>query len=134
MDFSHVARGRSGPEPEAALLMNTGACAIWQDGHQWRALRDKRFTYAVLRGGGPQSLPRKEALFDNVADPLQIKNLAGDPAHLGRMEKYRGLLKTRMAQLNDTFPASTWYREHWTDGNRRITASARGPFPTITSG
>ncbi len=53
MDLSHLAMGRSGPEPEAAFLMNTGACAAWQDGHEWRALRDQRFTYAVFRGGGP---------------------------------------------------------------------------------
>ncbi len=134
MDLSRIARGKSGPEPEAALLMNTGACAIWQDGHEWRALRDKRFTYAVLRGGGPKNLPRKEVLFDHVADPLQRKDLATDPAHRDRMEKYRDRLKTRMAELNDTFCASTWYRDHWTDSNRRITANATGPFPTGGAG
>ena len=42
MDLSHCALGRPGPEPEAALLQNTGACAAWEDGHEWRALRDKR--------------------------------------------------------------------------------------------
>ena len=128
MDLSHLARGRSGPEPQAALLVNTGDCALWQDGHEWRALRDKRFTYAVFRGGGSKNLPRKEVLFDHVADPLQRKDLAGDPAYRTRMEKYRDMLKARMAELNDRFPASTWYRDHWTDGHRRITASATGPF------
>ncbi|NQU20645.1 MAG: sulfatase, partial [Candidatus Nealsonbacteria bacterium] len=49
MDLSHCALGIEGPEPEAALMQNTGACAAWQDGHEWRALRDKRFTYAVYR-------------------------------------------------------------------------------------
>jgi len=110
------------------------ACVIWENGHEWRGLRDTRFTYAVLRGGGPKNLPRKEVLFHNVADPLQMKNLAGDPACRARMEKYRGMLKARMARLNDTFCASTWYRDHWTDGNRRITASATGPFPTDAAG
>jgi arylsulfatase A-like enzyme len=129
MNLSHLAQGRSGPEPEAALLMNTGACAAWQDGHEWRALRDRRFTYAVFRGAGPRRLPRKEVLFDNAADPFQMKNLANDSAYRPHLEKYRDMLKARMALLNDTFPASTWYRDHWTDGNRCITASARGPFP-----
>lgn len=130
MDLSPLAQGRSGREPEAALLMNTGACAIWEDGHEWRGLRDKRFTYAVFRGGGPKDLPRKEVLFDNEADPLQMTNLAADPDHQTRMEKYRSMLKARMTELNDTFPASTWYRDHWTDGHRQITAAAKGPFPT----
>ena len=129
MDLSHLAIGKSGPEPEAAFLMNTGACAIWQDGHEWRALRDKGFTYAVYRGGGAGNLPRKEVLFDNVADPHQMKNLASDSVHRPHLEKYRGMLKVKMTQLNDTFPASTWYRNRWTDGSRRITASANGAFP-----
>jgi len=130
MNLSHLAKGRSGPEPQAALLMNTGACALWQDGHEWRALRDKRFTYAVFRGGGSKSLPRKEILFDHVADPLQRTNLIDDPAHFTRVHQYRTALQRRLAELNDTFPPSTWYRDHWTDGNRRIIASAQGPFPT----
>ena len=130
MDLSHLAMGRSGPEPEAAFLMNTGACAAWQDGHEWRALRDQRFTYAVFRGGGPRNLPRQEVLFDNVADPFQMNNRAGDPACRPHIEKYRDMLKTKMARLNDAFPASTWYRDHWINGDRRIMASANGPFPT----
>jgi len=134
MDLSHLARGRSGPSNEAAFLMNTGACAIWEDGHEWRALRDKRFTYAVFRGGGLKNLPGKEVLFDNIADPYQLKNLAADTSHRLHMEKYKGMLNTKMTQLNDTFPASTWYRTRWTDGNRRITASANGPFPACIEG
>ena len=130
MDLSHLALGQPGREPEAAFLLNTGACAVWQDGHEWRALRDKRFAYAIFRGGGPKNLPRKEVLFDNVADPYQMKNLIDHAAHRPRIEKYRAMLKTKMVQLNDTFPASTWYRDRWTDGNRLITASANGPFPT----
>jgi len=127
MDLSHLAMGENGPEPEAALLMNTGACASWEDGHEWRALRDKRFTYAVYRGS--DKLPRKELLFDNLADPCQMKNLIDDPAHGKTAERFREMLRDRMAELNDTFPASTWYRGRWVDENRIIIASARGPFP-----
>lgn len=38
-----------------------------------RAVRDKRFTYAVYR------IDRSEYLFDNLADPYQMSNLAHDP-------------------------------------------------------
>lgn len=127
MDLSHLARGNKGPEPEAALLMNTGACASWEDGHEWRALRDKRFTYALYRGSG--KLPRRELLFDNVADSFQMKNLIDDPEHTKTVERFREMLAAKMNDLNDTFPASTWYRGRWVDENRIIVASARGKFP-----
>lgn len=127
MDLSHIAVGEVGPEPEAALLMNTGACASWEDGHEWRALRDKQFTYALYRGSG--RLPRKELLFDNVSDPYQMTNLIDTPDYAKVADRFREMLQDRMSELNDTFPASTWYRGRWVDHNRIIVASARGPFP-----
>jgi len=30
------------------------------------------------------------------------------------LNRLRALLKTRMADLDDTSEASTWYRDHWT--------------------
>ncbi len=107
MDLSACALGKPGREPEAAFLQNTGACAAWEDGHEWRALRDKRYTYAKYRVDG------RELLFDNAADPLQTTNLAGEPAHRAALERLRRLLGERMAAINDTFAASTWYRDHW---------------------
>jgi arylsulfatase A-like enzyme len=128
MDLSHVAFGSSGDEPEAAFLMNTGACAMWEDGHEWRALRSKDFTYAVFKGGGKKDLPKKELLFDNVNDPYQMKNLVGSIGHKGTLGKFRNMLKDKMTELNDTFPASSWYRENWIDDNRNVIASAMGKF------
>jgi arylsulfatase A-like enzyme len=106
-DLSHCAQGGDGPEPDAALMQGLGATAIFEDGHEWRALRDKQFTYAVYRADG------SELLFDNQADPYQQHNLVDDPAHHARLEKYRDLLRQRMTDLNDTFEACTWYRDHW---------------------
>ena len=100
MDLGHCALGEDGPEPEAALMECTGATAIFADGHEWRALRGKRYTYAVYRADG------QELLFDNREDPYQMHNLVDDPAHAE-------LLEARMAALNDTFEACTWYRDHW---------------------
>jgi len=119
MDLSHCALGNEGPEPEAALMQNTGACAAWQDGFEWRALRDKRYTYAVYRK------PRKELLFDNHNDPYQMKDLAGDPGHKETMDRFRAMLAEKMKSLDDTFPQSTWYRDNWTK-NRIILRGARG--------
>jgi arylsulfatase A-like enzyme len=120
MDLSHCALGRKGPGPKAAFLQNTGACAAWENGHEWRALRDKRYTYAIYR------VDKAELLFDNRNDPYQMKNLVGDPKHRDTLERFRKTLKRKMESLNDGFEGCTWYRDNWTDGNRIILRGARG--------
>lgn len=116
-DLSHCAFGEDGPEPEAAFMQGMGATAIWEDGHEWRALRSKQYTYAVYRVDG------HELLFDNLADPYQMQNLADDAAHAETMAYFRALLQVRMTELNDTFEACTWYEQHWTH-NRLILRTA----------
>jgi arylsulfatase A-like enzyme len=107
MDLSHCAFGQPGPEPEAAFMQNTGACAVWEDGYEWRALRGKQYTYAIYRKD------RRELLFDNLKDPYQLRNLAESPEHGQTLNHFRALLKTRMKDLDDSFEAGTWYRDHW---------------------
>jgi arylsulfatase A-like enzyme len=119
MSLSHCALGHDGPEPQAAFLQGTGTTAAWRDGHEWRALRGKRYTYAVYRRD------RAELLFDNQADPFQTTNLAADPAHAGALRQLRELLQRRMQELDDTFESCTWYRDHWTR-DRNILRGARG--------
>lgn len=117
-DLSHCAFGKPGPEPEAAFMQNTGACAAWEDGYEWRALRSKQYTYAIYRKD------RRELLFDNVADPYQLLDLSQSSAHNATMDHFRALLKERMAKLDDTFEVSTWYHDHWTKD--RIITYTRG--------
>ncbi|MCK4294024.1 MAG: sulfatase-like hydrolase/transferase [Planctomycetes bacterium] len=120
MDLSHCALGRKGPEPQAAFLQNTGACAAWENAHEWRALRDKQYTYAVYR------VDKSELLFDNKNDPYQMTNLAADPKHAGTLKRFGRMLAAKMDSLNDTFAECTWYRDNWTDGKRNITRGAKG--------
>jgi arylsulfatase A-like enzyme len=121
VDLSPFALGHGGTEPEAAFMQGTGATAAWQDGHEWRALRSQRYTYAVYRVDG------HEMLFDNIADPYQAHNLAGCASHADTLRHFRAMLETRMAALNDTFEACTWYRDHWTE-DRVILRAAKGEF------
>lgn len=116
-DLSHCACGHAGREPEGAFLQGMGCTADWVDGHEWRGLRDKRYTYAVYRSD------HSEMLFDHQADPCQMKNLASDLVHRTTLEHFRETLKTRMKELGDTFESCTWYRDHWTE-NREILRSA----------
>ncbi|NBD24549.1 sulfatase family protein [Paenibacillus glycinis] len=117
MDLSPFALGEDGEEPEAAFLQGTGATADWADGHEWRALRDKRYTYAIYRDD------RQELLFDHEADPHQLRDLAGDPRYGAELDRFRELLARRMSRIGDTFERCTWYRDHWTE-DRRIVRTA----------
>ena len=96
-----------------------GTTAAWADGNEWRAVRDKRFTYAVYHRD------KSELLFDNQADPYQRKNLIKDPQHADHAHRLRTLLKKRMQELGDEFHPCTWYRPRWTR-NRNIIRGARG--------
>lgn len=107
MDVSHCVLGLAGEEPEFAFLQNTGACAKWENGHDWRGIRDKRYTYAIYR------LDKKELLFDNIKDPYQINNLAQDERYIDKIKEYREKLDKKMKSINDTFEESTWYRDQW---------------------
>jgi len=122
MDLSRLARGRTGPEPAFAFLQGLGHTYQWRDGFEWRAVRDKRYTYAIYRRD------KSELLFDNQGDPLQMRNLARDPAHGDTLDRLRREMAEKMKSLDDTFEACTWYRDHWTDGKRNVIASARGKF------
>jgi len=121
-DLSALILGEEDTEPDAALLQICGATAVWEDGHEWRALRDARYTYAVYRVDGA------ELLFDRSTDPYQLRNLIADPEHRGARRQMRARLQAWMADLNDGFEASTYYRDNWTDGDRRIIRSATQSF------
>ncbi|MEM7029385.1 MAG: sulfatase [Chloroflexota bacterium] len=116
-DLSHRVLGQPGPEPETALLHGMGACAIFEDGHEWRGLRSKQFTYATYL------VDESELLFDHEADPYQMHNLADDPQYAQTVAHFRHTLETRLQALNDPFETCTWYEAHWTE-NRIIQRTA----------
>jgi arylsulfatase A-like enzyme len=129
MDLSQLALGRPGPEPEFALLQGMGHTFQWQDGFEWRALRDKQYTYARCLKDG------KELLFDNTNDPLQKTDLATNPAHAAKLADLRRKMNAKMVAIHDDFKPCSWYRDHWTD-DRVIMRSGPGEFkrelgPTI---
>jgi arylsulfatase A-like enzyme len=119
-DLSFAALGEDGDGPEAAFMQCTGPTADWSDGAEWRAVRTKQHTFAVFRSDG------KELLFDNVADPYQMNNLIDDPAHADTAETLRNMLKARMAEVNDTFEATSWYRDNWTEDRLIVRTATMG--------
>jgi arylsulfatase A-like enzyme len=124
MDLSHLALGQSGPEPDFAFMQGMGHTYLWIDGSEWRAVRDKRYTYTrYLRDGS-------EHLYDNLNDPYQTRNLVKDPGAQAVLKRMRDAMMSKMASLKDEFKTCTWYRDHWTapDDPYSVTANAYGPF------
>ena len=119
VDLSGHALGRAGSGPTAAHMQGMGTTAAWQDGTEWRALRDHEYTYAVYRRDG------SELLFHNAADPYQLRNLASDKSAAATLREYRERSQKWRKDRNDTFEACTWYRDHWTT-DRNITMTAMG--------
>jgi choline-sulfatase len=81
------------------LAVSDAARAQWRDvlvveNEGCRVVRSERYKYAVYGAGEP-----REFLLDEQADPGEMRNLAGDPAHRQVLEQHRALLKR-------------WYQEH----------------------
>jgi arylsulfatase A-like enzyme len=121
MDLAHLAQGKAGPEPEFAFLQGMGHTYLWQDGFEWRAIRDKQYTYGVYHSDG------EELLFDNLADPHQANDLADHPKHAAKLAELRSKLKAKMIEISDPFQKCSWYRDAWTE-NRVIMRGGRGEF------
>ncbi len=92
---------------EGSLMMGTGPTAIWGDGYEWRALRTKRYTFAVYKKDG------KELLFDNLCDPGQTVNRIDDPAYADVAAALREEMYAKMASIHDNFRDNSYYRDHW---------------------
>ena len=122
MDLSPLAFGKKCEEPDFAFMQGMGHTFQWKDGHEWRAVRDKRYTYAKYLVDG------KELLFDNVNDPKQTKNLVAEPDFAEILVGKRQQMASKMKELNDEFKPCSWYRGHWVDENRCIRAAAKGKF------
>ena len=106
-------------EPEGSLMMGTGATAIFEDGHEWRAYRTRQYTYAVYLSD------KSELLFDNQKDPLQMNNLAGLPAYEQVKKELRHSMYARMEQIGDTFESCSFYEKNWIK-DRLILGTATG--------
>lgn len=121
IDLSDSTRVDCSCEPDFAFLQGMGHTFLWQDGFEWRAVRDQRFTYARYL------VDDAELLFDNKNDPEQSTNLVSDPGFRDDLVRLRQWLTEKMLATEDEFQPCTWYRDHWTK-NRVILKGAHGEF------
>ena len=103
-------------------MQGMGHTYQWKDGHEWRAVRDKQYTYARYLIDG------SELLFDNIADPRQTQNLVNHREYDKILKRMRKQMQTKMHELKDEFKPCSWYRGKWVDEERCIQAAAKGPF------
>lgn len=111
-DFSKAFLGQpGGPDPESQFLVinnfkrNYYRSRLMDDERSafnpFRAVRGKRYTYAVDRFGD-------WFLYDNKADPFQLKNLANDPAYAKVREQMAADLDAWIAKAEDPFIPEDW--------------------------
>ncbi len=77
ISLADAALGKKSDQQDAVLLMKmvpAGCPWMINAATPWRGVRTKTHTYARLADGGPW------VLYDNKADPYQMKNLVNDPA------------------------------------------------------
>lgn len=115
---AHILRN-TGVAPAMAHLQGMGATASWEDGHEWRAIRDHEYTYAIYKKDG------KELLFHNRKDPWQMHDLADDKASAATLKHYRDASTAFRKEHNDEFHEASWYESRWTN-DRNIVNTATG--------
>ena len=121
-DLSDAILGRPGAsEQDALLTMNFTATFDWLlDGKEWRGVRTK--THNLNRW-----LDGRTELFDLEADPLEMQNLADDPASVKIREQLEKRLDELMAARGDALLPCHEYRS-WHDNYRRVVRNAYGPL------
>jgi arylsulfatase A-like enzyme len=89
---------------------------------EWRGVRTKQYTYVRWLSGA-------EELYDNVADPYQLANLAEGDARPDALAVLRSRLAELLGAAHDDFRPGTGYSD-WYDDCRNLIRTALGPVPT----
>lgn len=103
-DLSALVRGGEAPSPSSAFLLHPVPVDAGADPvrAEWRGVRTARYTYAA-RLAGPW------VLYDNVADPLQERNLVGESAYATVRRELEMELESWLRRTSDPFRA---WQEH----------------------
>ena len=109
LDYSGYLRGGNDPGDGATVIQCPAPFGEWErrkGGREYRGVRTARHTY-VRDLNGPW------LLFDNVADPLQMHNLVGDPAHAPLQAGMEALLTRKLRERGDAFLPAADYIRQW---------------------
>lgn len=123
MDLSTALLGTKDIKRDAVLMANYVSNWDFFDSGtnwpEWRAVRTPQYTYVKWLTG-------KEELYDDVADPYQMKDLAAAPESQPVMKSLRTRLKELLAEAHDEFLPGTEYAS-WYDDERNLIKTGLGP-------
>ena len=109
----------NGKGRDAALTMNfIRYHDFLEDGNEWRGVRTHQYSYARWLDG-------RCVLYDIQTDPLQMHNLADDPAFLAQREELEEQLQQLLQQRADAFGPGSSYTD-WFDYQRRVVRNSYG--------
>lgn len=110
VDFSAHCTGAPDPTDGAAVLLCPHPYGQFNkrvhNGREYRGLRTQQYTY--VRG-----LDDPWLLYDNEADPYQLKNLVDDPSMQKVMEELEGWLQKKLTARGDEFLPGMEYVKRW---------------------
>ena len=107
VDLSSCIREHTEMDQHAALYMSVSPFGgINKQDSAYRALRTQRFTWVRTIAGD-------EYLFDDVADPCQLNNLADDPESAEIKTRLESDLAQRLERIDDPFREKEYYLEKW---------------------
>ena len=108
-DFSGVIRGTQQPGNDAALIMCPVPFHQWnyqQGGREYRGVRTRRYTYV-------RDLKGPWLLYDNRADPYQLRNLCNNAEYAQTQQELEKMLSARLKETNDEFLPGPEYMARW---------------------
>jgi len=108
-DYSPYLRGEAKAPAEAALIeciTPFGEADRRRGGQEYRGLRTERYTYV-------RNLQGPWLLYDNQADPYQMRNLCGTEEAAELQERLDSLLKSILQERGDEFLPGEAYIRRW---------------------
>jgi arylsulfatase A-like enzyme len=124
-DLSGIVTGRDRDDREGVLIGHYSSGELWFESGtswpEWRGVRTKQYTYVRWLAGA-------EELYDNLADPYQMANLAENGAEPEALVRLRSRLSDLLAAAHDDFRPGTDYSD-WYDDCRNLVRTALGPVP-----
>jgi len=104
-DLSGLLLGMPGPMPSSAFIMSIAPFAECLE-PEWRGVRTDRYTYV-------KTLQGPWLLYDNRADPYQLRNLVNDGEHEALREGLEMELQAWLKRTGDEFLPAEAYRQRW---------------------
>jgi arylsulfatase A-like enzyme len=124
-DLSGVVLGKGRDSREEVLIGSYTSdwdfCMTGTAWPEWRGVKTKQYTYCRWLAGG-------EELYDNLADPYQMENLAANGAEPEALVRLRSRLSDLLVAAHDDFRPGTGYGE-WYDDKRNLVRTGLGPVP-----